>query len=93
MSVERLVSGTVATVFTIAMQLPQIYHTLKTKRSKDLSMGFLILSILNHISWVLYAYFDNINIPLMVCDTVSTSLTLFLICLKLKYDKNNDTAE
>ena len=43
MSIERTVAGTVATVFTISMKLPQIYHSLKTKRTKDISMLFLLL--------------------------------------------------
>ena len=41
MSTEKYVAGTIATVFTISMKIPQIYHTLKTKRTKDISMLFL----------------------------------------------------
>jgi len=93
MSIERTVSGTVATIFTISMQLPQIYHTIKTKRTKDLSIWFLLLCMLNHITWLLYAVFDNINVPLIICDTVSISLTLFLICLKMKYDNETVVME
>ena len=87
MSIERTVAGTVATAFTISMKLPQIYHSIKTKRTKDISMLFLLLGVLNHITWVLYAYFDDINVPLIVCDAVCIFLSLVLVCLKLKYDK------
>ena len=87
MSIERTVSGTVATAFTISMKLPQIYHSIKTKRTKDVSMLFLLLGLLNHVTWVLYAYFDNVNVPLIVCDVVCIFLSLVLVCLKLKYDK------
>ena len=93
MSIERTVAGTVATVFTITMKLPQIYHSIKTKRTKDISMIFLLLGVLNHITWVLYAIFDDINVPLIVCDAVCIFLSLVLVVLKLKYDKENDTAE
>ena len=89
MSIERTVTGTVATVFTITMKLPQIYHSIKTKRTKDISMLFLLLGVLNHITWVLYAYFDDVNVPLIVCDAVCIFLSLVLVCLKLKYDKEN----
>ena len=51
MSIERTVAGTVATAFTISMKLPQIYHSIKTKRTKDISMLFLLLGVLNHIIW------------------------------------------
>ena len=87
MSIERTVAGTVATAFTISMKLPQIYHSIKTKRTKDISMLFLLLGVLNHITWVLYAYFDDINVPLIVCDAVCIFLSLVLVCLKFKYDK------
>ena len=89
MSIERTVTGTVATVFTITMKLPQIYNSIKTKRTKDISMLFLLLGVLNHITWVLYAYFDDVNVPLIVCDAVCIFLSLILVCLKLKYDKEN----
>lgn len=89
MSIERTVTGTVATVFTITMKLPQIYHSIKTKRTKDISMLFLLLGVLNHITWVLYAIFDDVNVPLIVCDAVCIFLSLVLVILKLKYDKEN----
>tara|TARA_B100000925_G_scaffold231260_1_gene179778 strand:+ start:25 stop:306 length:282 start_codon:yes stop_codon:yes gene_type:complete len=87
MSIERTVTGTVATVFTITMKLPQIYHSIKTKRTKDISMLFLLLGVLNHITWVLYAIFDDVNIPLIVCDAVCIFLSLVLVGLKIKFDK------
>ena len=93
MSIERTVAGIVATAFTISMKLPQIYHSIKTKRTKDISMLFLLLGVLNHITWVLYAYFDDVNVPLIVCDAVCIFLSLVLVTLKLKYDKHSEIAE
>lgn len=87
MSIERTVTGIVATVFTIGMKIPQIYHSIKTKRTKDISMLFLLLGVLNHITWVMYAIFDNVNVPLIVCDAICISLSLVLVVLKIKYDK------
>ena len=93
MSIERTVSGTVATVFTISMKLPQIYHSIKTKRTKDISMISLLLGVLNHITWVMYAVFDNVNVPLIICDAVCIFLSLVLVFLKLKYDKETVVIE
>jgi uncharacterized protein with PQ loop repeat len=50
-------------------------------------MLFLLLGVLNHITWVLYAIFDNVNVPLIVCDAICIFLSLVLVGLKLKYDK------
>tara|TARA_Y100001936_G_C16073319_1_gene672268 strand:- start:1414 stop:1683 length:270 start_codon:yes stop_codon:yes gene_type:complete len=88
---ERIVAGTVATVFTITMKLPQIYHTIKTKRTKDISMLFLLIGVLNHITWVIYAVYDNVNLPLIICDAVCIFLSMVLLCLKLHYDKLEDS--
>ena len=90
---NRLIAGTFATVFTVSMQLPQIYHSLKTKKTKDLSMLYLFLCIMNHIAWLIYAIFDNMNLPLLICDGVSICLTLFLISIKYYYDKQTVTAQ
>jgi len=93
MNTERLITGTFATVFTVSMQLPQIYHSLKTKKTKDISMIYLFLCIMNHIAWLIYAIFDNMNLPLLICDGVSICLTVFLICIKHYYDKQTFIAE
>ena len=93
MSIERNVTGILATVFTISMKIPQIYHSIKTKRTKDISMLFLLLGVLNHITWVMYAIFDNVNVPLIVCDAICIFLSLVLVGLKLKYDKETVVME
>jgi uncharacterized protein with PQ loop repeat len=87
---KRLVAGTFATVFTVSMQIPQIYHSIKTKRTKDISLLMLFLSILQHLAWIIYAYFDNINLPLIICDSICILLTIYLIALKYYYDNDND---
>ena len=90
---ERIVAGTVATAFTIIMKLPQIYHTIKTKRTKDISMLFLLIGVLNHITWVIYAFYDNVNLPLIICDAVCIFLSMVLLCLKIHYDKLEASVE
>ena len=90
---ERIVAGTVATAFTITMKLPQIYHTIKTKRTKDISMLFLLIGVLNHITWVIYAFYDNVNLPLIICDAVCIFLSMVLLCLKIHYDKLEASVE
>ena len=59
------ISGYFAVVFTIGMKLPQLYHTIRTKRTKDLSMGFLITELFGHFSWLSYGILDN-NLPLII---------------------------
>ena len=81
----KLIIGYFAGAITIAMQIPQLYHTIRTKKTKDISMWFLLLTLLNHIFWLTYAVLDN-SIPLMVTDTVGAILTAIIIGLKIYYD-------
>ena len=66
----KLISGYTAMTFTIGMKLPQIYKTLKTKKAKDISIYFLLLSLLGHISWICYGIFDNINTGVVYISTM-----------------------
>ena len=84
---ETMVAGTIATIFTISMQLPQIYHSINRRKTKDISMLHLVLCMLNHICWLIYAILDNINIPLIICDSVCIILTIVMVFLKRYYDK------
>ena len=85
----KTISAYIAVIFTITMKLPQLYHTIKTKRTDDLSMMYLIISVLGHISWMTYGIFDDVNLPLVVTDSVCMVLIFCLISLKLYYDKKN----
>ena len=79
----------IATILTVILYFPQIIYILKHKKTNDLSMGYLFISLINHIVWLLYAIFDNINIPLIICDTLCIILVIFIMLLKLYYDKKN----
>jgi len=87
MNTQTLVAGTIATILTVSMQLPQLYHSIKSQKTKDISMLHLVLCMSNYISWLIYAILDNINIPLIICDSVCIILTFFLIILKYYYDR------
>jgi uncharacterized protein with PQ loop repeat len=72
----------IATFFTISMKIPQVYHTIKSQSTKDLSMYFLLASIVGHISWIVYGVVDSYNIPIIITDSVCLFLTLLLIIAK-----------
>ena len=85
----KIISAYIAVIFTITMKLPQLYHTVKSKRTEDLSMMYLFLELLGHISWLTYGIFDDVNLPLVVTDSICMVLSLWLISLKIYYDKKN----
>ncbi len=76
--------GFVATVLILFSQVPQIYKSLKTKSTGDLSLWMILLLISGVALWLIY----GILRPDVVI-VFSNSLTLLLLCillaLKLKY--------
>ena len=52
MSVGILLISYSTVIITVSVKIPQIYHTCKTKKTDDLSMAFLLLTLLTHILWI-----------------------------------------
>ena len=56
MSYAKTIFGILATIFSISTLTPQVIHTIKTKKTKDLSLHNLILGLLCIYFWLGYAY-------------------------------------
>lgn len=80
--------GWIATVSTVIRLFPQLFLTLKTKKTDDLSLTFLLIAVLGNINWIIFGAFKN-NIQLLTNDCICMSLNSTLIILKLYYDKKN----
>ena len=80
--------GWIATGSTIVRQFPQLYHSITTKKTNDLSLLFLLTAIFGNINWIIFGAFNN-NIQLVANDIVCMILNLLLIGLKIFYDKKN----
>ena len=81
----KIISGYIATIFTIITKLPQIYHSIKTKKTNDISLASLIVNAATNISWVFYGIFDD-NYFIIITDTTCLIMVIFLMGLKYKYD-------
>lgn len=77
--------GLVAAFFTTASSLPQLIKSLKTKKTKDLSMPMLVMICLGVLLWLIYGILIR-NLPIIVAN--STSLVFFstILFLKIKYN-------
>ena len=85
----KMIIGYFAAIFTVCMKVPQIYHTIKTKKTDDISLWFLWLTMISHITWFIYGILDNYNVPIIIPATFGIILTTILIILKYKYDTKN----
>ena len=67
--------------------IPQIIKIIKTKSAKDLSVGFLGLSVAGHTFASIYASFGANNIWAFVCYAGGLISSIVLLILWNKYGK------
>lgn len=70
---------------------PQIIRVLKRKSTADISLLFILLSLLGNLASASYILYTNIQsgfwqIPQYFNYTIATTLVVTLLVLKLKYD-------
>lgn len=70
---------------------PQILRVLKRKSTADISLLFILLSLLGNLASASYILYTNIQggfwqIPQYFNYTIATTLVITLLVLKLKYD-------
>jgi len=90
MSVGILLISYSTVIITVSVKIPQIYHTCKTKKTDDLSMAFLLLTLLTHILWITYGIVDDYDLTIIITDSCCLLFTIQLILMKLFYDKKNN---
>jgi len=76
--------GLAAAVCTTISFIPQIYKTIKTKNTKDISLGMYLVLLLGVLLWLTYGILDK-SFPIIVSNLVASLLVLIMLVLKLKY--------
>jgi MtN3 and saliva related transmembrane protein len=79
--------GFAATSFAVSSTVPQIGKALKTKRSDDVSIQFIIVLIIGLLLWVVYGIGKN-DIVLIIGNSTAVILNTFMLYLKIKYSRN-----
>lgn len=77
--------GLFAAACTTSAFLPQAIKTIRTKKTRDLSLRMYILQITGNISWLTYGLL-TMNIPIILADSVTSVLVMTILILKLKYN-------
>lgn len=76
--------GFTAATLTTASFVPQALHTLKTRRTKDLSLGMYLTVTTGLFIWLLYGIFIN-STPIIAANATSFVLAATILFLKLKH--------
>ena len=76
--------GYVAGALTVASFLPQVAQTWKTKRTKDLSLGMLVLLVTAGALWITYGVVST-DWPVIATNVGMVSLNSAILLAKLRY--------
>ncbi|MBW6442407.1 SemiSWEET transporter [Patescibacteria group bacterium] len=76
--------GLVAVIFTNASFLPQAIKTIKTKHTKDLSLGMYLMLATGLFLWLLYGILIK-DFPLILSNGISLTFTLTILFLIIRY--------
>jgi len=87
--------GLIAAVLSGFLYVPQVYHMISRKSTRDVSYVFLFISIVVSILWIVYAVYED-SVPLLLCDGIIFILTVVMIGSKIYYENyyivpTNDT--
>lgn len=83
MNIETVV-GFFAGVFTTGSVLPQLYKTLKTRQTKDISLMMYVFLTLGLFLWFIYGILIN-EMPVIVANGVSLVFTATVLIMKARY--------
>ena len=81
--------GYIGGFLLIITMIPQIHRTMKTKKTQDLSIYFLIFQMITCVFFLTYGIL-LLEYPLMIANTIVLLELVVLFVAKLMYDKRND---
>jgi MtN3 and saliva related transmembrane protein len=76
--------GLVAGVCTTCSFLPQVIKTIRTRRTRDISLGMYAALSLGLFLWLVYGLFLK-DMPLILTNSISLSLALVVLGLKIRH--------
>ena len=77
-------TGFFAAFCTTIAFYPQAVKVWKTKSTKDISLSMFIIFTIGVFSWLVYGVVIS-NLPIILANTVTLTLSLFILIYKLKY--------
>ena len=79
--------GFMATGFAVSSTVPQIRKALRTKKSEDVSIRFIIFLIIGLSLWVVYGIGKN-DFVIIIGNSIAVALNTCMLILKIIYSRN-----
>lgn len=80
--------GSIAAIMTTSAFVPQALKIIKTKSTKDISLGMYIILTTGILFWLIYGFLLK-QPPIIFANTIGFSLTLTILILKIKFRKSD----
>ncbi len=81
--------GFIGALLTTAAFIPQVHQSWTTKKTHDLSLGWIVCLIGGFSSWLAYGWLIK-DMPLIFANTFSLVLVVSLLWMKLKWGMGKD---
>lgn len=76
--------GHAAALFTTVAYFPQVLQVVKTKSTKDISLGMFLLLALGVFLWFVYGLLI-MKWPLILCNGATVLMILVILYYKIRY--------
>ena len=76
--------GLIAGVLTTCGFIPQVIKTIRSKSTKDISLGMFLITGTGLALWLLYGILSG-ALPVIIANAISFPLACVIIGFKLKY--------
>lgn len=83
--------GLIAGACTTGAFLPQVFHVLRTKSTKDISLHMYIILCTGVGLWMVYGLFNS-AISLILANSVTFLLAFTILVLKIKNERTNKSS-
>jgi MtN3 and saliva related transmembrane protein len=85
MDLQQII-GLIAGTLTTVSFLPQVIHTVKTRSSRDLSLGMVCFFIVGIVMWLIYGIMARAW-PIILTNAVTIVLASILLVFIIRYRK------
>ncbi len=76
--------GFVAAIFTTVSFLPQAIKVIKTKQTKDLSLGMYMAFTIGVSLWTVYGIIGEF-LPIIIANAITLIFAVIILIMKIKY--------
>ena len=81
---QYTIIGLVAAFCTTVSFLPQAIRVIRTKQTRDISLGMYLMFSIGIFLWLLYGIFTR-DIPIIVANSITFIFSFTILVLKIKY--------